>query len=141
MINMEPLYFRITVDVKNPTPDRRNRDWQKQPVFATGQLFKLNGDRDRIYVEGWKGPNPFKYAIFTNGYVSKYGDTETFNAILSAPQESVEQNPSQWIKDKNVWSNEVLARFIKLGVVTKSQVEDIQRVLEVECQEEFEASK
>lgn len=128
-----PRYFRLTADVQNPQADRRSRDWFLQPVFVKGQKLRLNDDGDRVYVEGgWAGPTLHKYATLCGGYVSKYGDKKAFEALLAAPSETLEQNATQWLKDRDVWSEAVLARLVELGKVTKAAVLDLQAVLETE---------
>jgi|SRR5215469_5297122 len=42
--------LELITDVKNPHPDRRSRDWNKQPVLAKGQRFTLHDGREWKYV-------------------------------------------------------------------------------------------
>lgn len=38
--------IELTADVNNPHPDRRSKDWDKQPVLAHGTRFIYREDKD-----------------------------------------------------------------------------------------------
>jgi hypothetical protein len=43
---LPPGYYVVIADVKNPTPDRRARDWHKQATIKAGTILRIS-DRDR----------------------------------------------------------------------------------------------
>lgn len=106
--------IELAVDVSNPTPDRRSKDWNKLPVVPKGSRFIVTEHTIRSSV---------------GGYAWERDSSELGKAIIARAIKATPTSVRELmiVYDCDFDSSEVLRMLIKLGKITPNDFEAVAK--------------
>jgi hypothetical protein len=111
--------IQLKIDIKNPEPDRRSKDWNKQPVVPQGKRFIVEYNTTLTAVD--------------QRYQWERCNSELGRSIL-ANSEHVEPELIREIKivdaDFDYDGDSILRALLKMGRITRQDFRDVRRFLE-----------
>ncbi len=111
----------LQADVKNPEPDRRSKDWHRQPVVPSGTRFLVN-----YTIDGYA-------TIRTADQYGWVADRSDLGRAIMANVERVE--PTTWrefahVSDCDWGADSILRILVKLGRVGPADFEAVAAIPE-----------